>query len=148
MTRVDDAVTKFKNGFNCAQAVLFAFSEEYGLNKELALKVASAFGGGIARNGRICGAVTGALMVIGLKYGMTKSSDEESKIQTYKMANDFMNEFEDNHTSYVCKDLIGFDISDTNEREKAFKSEVFNRICPKLVGNAVEILEKILKNKG
>ncbi|NHI93601.1 MAG: C_GCAxxG_C_C family protein [Candidatus Lokiarchaeota archaeon] len=144
MKRVDNAINYFNNGYNCAQAVLASFGAEFDMNKELAFKVAAAFGGGIARCGRTCGAVTGALMVIGLKYGMTKIGDNESKNKTYSIANEFINEFEGNHSSIICKDLIGFDMSDKKEREQAFNREVFNRICPKLVKNAVEILEKIL----
>jgi C_GCAxxG_C_C family probable redox protein len=73
--RAQLAVSRFKDGFSCSQAVLSAFSDTYGLDLPLYLKISQPFGGGIAHLGDICGAVSEALMVIGLKYGWTKAED-------------------------------------------------------------------------
>ncbi|MDD2550794.1 MAG: C-GCAxxG-C-C family protein, partial [Bacteroidales bacterium] len=75
---VSEALELFKSGFNCSQAVLAAFSEECGISRETALKIACPFGGGIGGYGRTCGALTGGLMVIGLKYGATKATNLEA----------------------------------------------------------------------
>ena len=83
MSKIDTAVSGFKEGFNCAQSVLSAFSEELGLTRETALKIACPFGGGMARQAETCGAVTGAFMVIGLKYGQASKADKASKNRTY-----------------------------------------------------------------
>ena len=77
-SKVEKSANYFKNGFNCAQAVLAAFAEGFGLSEEMALKVATQFGGG-ARKGEMCGAVSGALMVLGLKFGHYHYNAPEEK---------------------------------------------------------------------
>ena len=79
MNQVECALSCFQEGFSCAQAVLSAYGPQYGLDRELALKVAGAFGGGMGHMGQVCGAVTGAFMVIGLKYGKTCAEDNETR---------------------------------------------------------------------
>jgi len=79
MSKTEIALEKFLKGFNCSQAIFITYSQELGLNEEIASKIASPFGGGFASSGYICGVVTGALMVIGLKYGNTKPEDKEVK---------------------------------------------------------------------
>lgn len=92
MSRVDKAVAYFDNNFNCAQAVFTTFATELGIEEELALRIATQFGGG-ARKGEMCGAVSGALMVLGLKYGHIHAEDNEEKSRAYQIAQDFMNRF-------------------------------------------------------
>ena len=79
MDRIKQAVTAFKEGFSCSQAVFSALSESSGLERNTALKISQPFGGGIAHMGDTCGAVTGAFMAIGLQYGRTKAEDAEAK---------------------------------------------------------------------
>ena len=95
----DKAVTCFCDGFNCSQAVLISHCEELGLDKENALKIACAFGGGMSHTGEACGAVTGALMLIGLKYGKYKKEDSLSKEKTYTLAQKYTNAFKKEHGS-------------------------------------------------
>jgi C_GCAxxG_C_C family probable redox protein len=80
MDKVDSAVSSFKEGFNCSQSVFSTYSRLFGLNHEVALKIAQGFGGGFARMGQTCGAVTGAFMVIGLKYGKVKAGSKRKNI--------------------------------------------------------------------
>ena len=68
-TKSDIAAEIFSKGFSCSQAVFASLSSEYGVDSDTAKKIAGAFGGGIASNGELCGAVSGALMAIGLKHG-------------------------------------------------------------------------------
>ena len=143
MNKVEYAVSCFKEGFSCAQAVLSVFGEEFGLNRECALRVAGAFGGGMAQMGKTCGAVTGAFMVIGLKYGKTKAEDEETKKKAYSLVREFVERFKSRNGSIVCKELIGCDIS-TPEGLKRAKEEKFTIVCPRLVQDALEIIEQIL----
>ena len=73
MTKSDEALASFRNRFTCSSAVFSAFSDELGLDRDTAKKIACGFGAGISKTGNICGAVSGAIMVIGLKYGKTEA---------------------------------------------------------------------------
>ncbi len=106
--------------------------------------MAGAFGGGMARMGETCGAVTGALMVIGLKYGMTQAKDEAARDKTYKLAQEFAERFKARHKSMLCRELLGYDLSKPEQRKAAFDKGLFTTICPQFVRDAVEIVEQLL----
>ena len=144
MDKSEQAIATFKQGYNCSQSILHAFSPEYGLDPVLALKIGSAFGGGIGRQGGTCGAVTGAFMVIGLKYGMTFAEDRKSIEKTYEKVNEFTAEFKKRRGSVVCRDLLGCDISDHESLQRARQQELFKKLCPDYIKSAVEILEELL----
>jgi len=74
MSRVEEAVSCFADGFSCSQSIVSTYGTEFGVDREKALKISTGFGGGMGRLGGTCGAVTGAIMVIGLKYGIPGSS--------------------------------------------------------------------------
>jgi len=74
-----EATEMFKGGFHCSQVILSFFAEKYGLDPDLALKISSPFGGGLGGLGKICGALTGGMLVLGLKYGYILPSDTEKK---------------------------------------------------------------------
>jgi C_GCAxxG_C_C family probable redox protein len=124
--------------------VLSSFGDQFGLERELALKVAGAFGGGMARMGDTCGAVTGALMAIGLKYGMTQAKDEGARDKTYKLAQEFAAKFKERHRSINCRELLGYDLSKPEERKAALEKGVFTTLCPQFVQDAAEIVEQLL----
>lgn len=144
MSRAETAKKQFEKGFHCAPAVLSTYSEQFGLEKALALKIASGFGAGIGRMGRTCGAVTGALMVIGLKHGQVNLADEEASQRTYTLAEEFIGRFTKLHGSTECKELIGYDLSDPGELRLARDSGVFQSKCPGFVYDAACILEDVL----
>jgi C_GCAxxG_C_C family probable redox protein len=144
MDKADQATATFKQGYNCSQSVLSAFSPEYGLDPVLALKIGSAFGGGMGRQGAACGAVTGAYMVIGLKYGMTFAGDRGAIEKTYEKVNEFTARFRQQHGTVICRDLLGCDISDSEALQQARKKGLFQTLCPAYVKSAVEILEELL----
>jgi C_GCAxxG_C_C family probable redox protein len=125
LSRAEEAKKQFEKGFSCAPAVLSTYSEQLGLEKALALKIACGFGGGIGRMGRTCGAVTGALMVIGLKHGQVNLADEESQKRTYTLVKEFVDKFTTLHGSIECRELIGYDLSNSDERKLARDSGVF-----------------------
>jgi C_GCAxxG_C_C family probable redox protein len=147
MSRVEQAISCFKEGFTCSQAILSTFCESLGLEKEIALKVAQAFGGGIARMGKTCGAVTGAFMVIGLKFGRIKIDDNEGKEKTYSLVEEFVRRFTAMNGTIVCNELLGYDISTPEGLKQAGENQLFDRLCPRLVQNSAEILEEILQSK-
>ena len=144
MSRADEAKKQFEKGFLCAPAVLSTYSEQFGLEKALALKIACGFGAGIGRMGRTCGAVTGALMVIGLKYGQANLADVESREKTYKLIKEFVANFTALHGSIECKELIGYDLSDSGGIKLARERGVFTNKCPSFVYDSACILEDIL----
>ena len=144
MDRVEQAVKRFNSGFNCSQSVFSAFCEDLGLETEKALKIATAFGGGMGHMGETCGAVTGAFMVIGLKHGRYDPSDSESKEKTYSLVSEFSRRFKDVYGSVRCTELLGYDLGTKEGMESARKNDLFNTLCVDFVKNAVEILEQIL----
>jgi C_GCAxxG_C_C family probable redox protein len=144
MTKTDDALESFRKGFTCSAAVFSAFSDELGLDPGTAKKVACGFGAGIAKTGNICGAVSGAVMVIGLKYGKTMPGDDAATEKTRAMVRKFMQEFTRRHGSVCCTELLGYDLSIPDRYEKARDSRLFVTKCPELVSDAAAILENIL----
>jgi C_GCAxxG_C_C family probable redox protein len=143
MGNADEAKGIYKEGFSCSMAVLGAYCEQFGLDKKQAYKVSSGFGGGMHLD-QTCGAVTGAIMVIGLKYGRTRADDVEAKMKTAKMTNEFAKKFKARHGSISCTDLIGCNISTLEGFEEAKKKDLFKQVCPKYVISAAEILDEML----
>jgi len=145
MNRVERAVSCFKEGFSCSQAILSTYGEQFGLNREMALKVSGAFGGGMGRMGETCGAVTGAFMVIGLKYGKTKVEDEQTKERAYNLVKEFVDKFRSRNGSIVCRELLGCDISTPDGMKIIREKKLITTLCPKFVQDAAEIIEQILE---
>lgn len=143
MNRADRAIELFNNNFNCSQAVFTVFATEYGISEELALKLATSFGGG-ARSGEMCGAVSGALMVLGLKYGHFNAENNEQKQKAYSLGQEFVRRFKEKNNSIVCRDLLGYDLSKADEFEIIASKGLFKTICPNMVRDAVNILEQML----
>ena len=141
--KIEKAVERFNNGFNCSQAVFASYSEQFGLDCERAFKVATGFGGGM-RMGETCGAVTGAFMVLGLKYGNTTAQNQQAKEKTYEMIIEFTNRFKALNGSVSCRELLGCDISTPEGQKKARDEGLFSAVCPEMVKNAAEILEEML----
>ena len=134
----------FAEGFNCAQAVLTSHVRQFDLEPETALKLSAAFGAGMGRKGEVCGAVTGALMAIGLASGPTSAGDKEAKERTYRLARRFLDEFAQKNGSIQCRELLGCRIDEAEGLEKARQQGLFTTICPKLVDEASEILDQML----
>ncbi len=141
----EQAVRKFRKGFNCSQAVLSVYAEEFGLCRETALKIACGFGGGMGRMALTCGAVTGAFMVIGLKYGNVDANEKEIKEKTYGLVREFARRFEKRNGPSICRELLGCDISGPEGLKSAKDNGLFDSVCPGLVRDAVEILEEMLE---
>ncbi len=139
----EEAVKRFKKGFNCSQAVFGTFSEQFGLDCDRASKVATGFGGGM-RMGGTCGVVTGAFMVLGLKYGNSTAKDKEGKAKTYKKIEEFTNRFKNRNSSVTCRELLDCDISTPEGMKEAQSKGLFSSTCPRMVQDAVEILEEML----
>lgn len=143
MNHVEKALDLFEKKYHCSQAVFAAFSEEYGLSKDKALKIGGCFGSGM-RKGEVCGACTGALMVLGLKYGKSRVDDEDSKVKSDEVCDKFLDEFKQENGSYICNTLLKCDISTPEGVKYALDNNLFTEFCPKMVESAVIITEKIL----
>ncbi len=137
-----NAVDYHLEGYNCAQSVLLAMFEHWGGKNDLIPKVATAFGGGIGRSGSVCGALAGGVIFIGAKYGTNGSSADE-RTEAYDIANKFYSQFWARNGSTLCRELIGYNLSDPEEMERARKANVFHEKCSGFVRSAVEILMEI-----
>ena len=144
MTRADDAVSLFCQGFSCSQAVAAAFAEDFGLDRDMALRVSQPFGGGIARRADWCGAITGAFLAIGLKHGRTRAEDAAARDRTYALVQEFIRLFTARHGHIRCRDLLGCDIGTPEGQKKAEEMNLHKTRCEDFVRDAVAILEDIL----
>ena len=143
MERSENAKELFLSGNNCAQSVLLSFAEDMGYSKELALKVSAGFGGGMGREQHICGAVTGAIMVLGILKGEKASDNNELKSQTYSSVKLFLEKFTDDFQSTNCGELTGCDFKSDAGNEKFKNERVMEKICAPCVKRAVEIVEAL-----
>ncbi len=138
------ATEYYESNFNCAQAVFTTFAKEEGIPEELALKIATQFGGG-CRKGEVCGAVSGALMVLGLLRGHCHRNAPEEKERAYSIGEEFMDRFIAENGTVVCRELLGYDLTKAEEKEKIRELGLFQTMCPKMVQSATEIVEGMLK---
>ncbi|MBN2544213.1 MAG: C_GCAxxG_C_C family protein [Spirochaetes bacterium] len=144
MSKEEMAIDYFKNGFNCAQSVLSAFMKDFNLDEISALKIAGGFGAGMGRLMETCGAVSGAYMVLGLKYGKYKKEDNESKEKTYSMVMEFNRSFREKFKSTNCGELLNCDLK-TEEGRKYFNdNNLKEAVCEKCVEMAVSIIKKMI----
>jgi C_GCAxxG_C_C family probable redox protein len=137
MNSIEEAVQLFEEGYVCSQAVFAAFSEGYGLPKNQALKIGACFGSGM-RKGEVCGACTGALMALGLKYG-------DEKVKSDEVCNKFLDLFKEENGSIICRDLLNCDISTEDGVKYALDNNLFKEFCPKMVESAAKIVDEILE---
>ena len=136
MEHVDKALDLFESKFNCAQAVFASFSQELGLDEKQALKIGGCFGSGM-RKGEVCGACTGAIMALGLKYGENKSKSDEMCVK-------FLDSFKKENGSYICRDLLDCDIRTEEGIKYAIDNNLFKEICPKMVESATKITQELI----
>ena len=143
-----EAIDTFKNGYNCAQSVLSVFAQELGMSKDAAMKLASPFGSGIAYMQETCGAVTGGLMAIGLKYGKGENGTTEEKERAYDMSRHFIAEFKKQHETLRCLDLMdGLDMTTPEGMKEIVERDLFRLRCAKHVTDAIVLVEKIIDKK-
>lgn len=140
---VDKALSYFRSGYNCAESMLLAIAKDaLGTDSDLIPKIATGFGGGISRQGYVCGAVSGAVMGFGLKYG--RNSPEELRAKTYNRVVKFYRRFLEKFGSVVCKELSGCDLS-TKEGIRKFREEnVHEQKCSHFVSGAIEIFMSLI----
>jgi C_GCAxxG_C_C family probable redox protein len=143
MSNSNNAKAIYSEGFSCAPAVVATYCEQLGLERDQALKIATGFGGGM-HLGQTCGAVTGAIMVVGLKYGKSKADDNKAREKTYEVSKRVAAKFKARHGSIECKALLGCDITTPEGMKLARDKKLFTTICVEYVAAAAEILDEIL----
>ena len=144
LATVDRAEALFRAGFSCSQAVLMAFAPGLGMDERQAALVASAFGGGMARHGWTCGALTGALMAVGLHAGHASAQDTATKDELYARVQALVVRFEERHGATSCRQLTGADMLDPASRQAAADRGVFKTLCPELVRSAAMLVAETL----
>ncbi len=147
MTHKEKALALFGQRYLCSQAVLAAFAEECGLTEKQALKLGACFGSGM-RKGEVCGACTGALMVLGSLYWQYDKPNPESREISNTVSAKMMERFAAVCGSYLCNDLLGCDISTPEGARYAQEHKLFTEVCPKMVANAVDVLEQIIEEES
>ena len=145
MNRTEQAVHYFEQGYLCSQSILATFAPQSGFDQETAFRIAAGFGAGMGRMGEVCGALTGAFMVIGLRFGHTSGEDMVNKDLTYQHVQMVADQFRNRHGTILCRELIGCDLN-TPEGQEAFKVVQASGGCGKYVAmaarTAVELLDK------
>lgn len=143
MERSEQAKELFLSGYNCAQAVVLSFADELKFSKELGQKVAAGFGGGMGKQQETCGAVTGAIMVLGILKGEKVNNNDELKSQTYASVKELTRDFVAEYQTTQCRDLIGCDLNTPEGSEKFKEEKIMETVCAGCVGRAVQIVESI-----
>ena len=143
------AIKMFSRGYNCAQAVLYAFCEDVGIDRNTALKLASGFGGGMGRAGEVCGAITGGILVLGLKYGRGEGQSEWKTEFTYEKTSDLMNKFTEIHGTVICRELLGVENLEFKKAQKRLMwYGLYKKVCIPAVKTVVEVIERLLRQQN
>jgi C_GCAxxG_C_C family probable redox protein len=142
MSNADKAVALFDR-FNCAQSVFAACGAGEELSEPMCLQLAGPFGGGMGRMGETCGAVTGALLVLGIRYGREMATDPvQARGPLYERVAKLANSFRERNGGLTCRELTGCDLR-TPEGQEQFKArDLHHTLCRKLVASAAELLEE------
>lgn len=149
MHRKERALELFSNRCNCSQAVFAAFRQIKVLDEASALRLATMFGGGVAGSGGgMCGAVTGALLVLSMRYGMGGIEELANKRKTYELGRQFIEEFEKRMGSGRCESILGLCIGEPENLQKARELKLFETVCVSAVATASDILEEMLCAEG
>lgn len=138
--RIERAVSLFKEGYNCAQSVVAAFADMYGLTEEQALKMSASFGGGIGRMRLTCGAACGMFILAGLETGATRGDDREGKSANYQLVQQLAEEFKRRNGSLTCAELLGLKKPEGTPQAEARTDQYYaKRPCSKMVEEAARI---------
>ena len=150
--RVERAVENFMQGYGCCQSVVAAFADLYGMDDNMAKRVAAGFGGGVGRMRMMCGAVSGIVMLVGLDCGQTEGSDREGKSACYKVVQELLAKSKEQNGSLICAEILGI-----NGYDRAVCSYVASprtaeyykqRPCAAKVESAARIFAEYLRRKG
>jgi C_GCAxxG_C_C family probable redox protein len=149
MRRNEVAAGKFLEGYNCAQAVLYSFCDDLNLDKDTALRLACGFGAGIGRKEEVCGAVSGGIMALGIKYGRGENGERSLTEGTYQEVRKLMERFVKKHGTYICRSLLGgCELTDPEGQMEFKQKDLYNKVCKECVCSVVEIVEELMIEKS
>lgn len=143
--RVEQAVNLFVDGYSCAQSILAVYGPSLGVEKNAALRLAAPLGGGMSRTDGPCGAATGALLVLGLKFGHSHPEDEEAAERIRNLTQDYLSRYDERKGSTMCTDILGHDLSKPGVPEKVKEGQLAAETCPDAVRTAAQLLEEYLE---
>ncbi len=146
MTRKEKAMAYFRQGYNCAQAVVLAFADLTDMDEATLSRMSCSFGGGMGRLREVCGTVTGMFLVTGLLRGYDGAETGEVKAAHYARIQALAKEFEKQNGSIVCRELLALRQKHRDDPTPEARTEAYyaGRPCVELVGSAAEILENYL----
>ena len=146
MNRQEKAVEKFSNGYNCAQAVVMAFADKLGLSEEQCAIMSEGFGGGMGRTRSVCGAVSGMVMLAGLKLSGGKAKDMETRTKIYQAVQAMIGKFKAEMGTTICAELLGEQLPKDKGAVPTERNESFykKRPCSELVRICTAIAEETL----
>lgn len=136
----------FLEGYNCTQSVVGAFCEDMGLEMDQAMRMVSAFGGGMGRLREVCGTFSGMLFVLGFFYGYDQPKDYEGKKELYAHVQELAAEFRKDQGSIICRELLGIDGRNSSPVPEKRTAEYYRkRPCPELAAFAADLLEQYME---
>lgn len=150
MNEVNKARELFLEGFNCSQSVFCAFCHRFDIDEDTAKKISAGLGGGIGRQREVCGAVSGAAMVLGSIAAATNGDDNKSKAENYELVREFCERFKALHETIICRDLLRLSAEKKETAKPDDRTAAYykNRPCLKIVEDAAEILTKMIEEKN
>ena len=141
---VEQAVAFYQQGYTCTQSILASFARRYDLQQNLAFRIGEPFGAGTSCTGDMCGAVTGAIMVLGLQYGPAHNDDVAARSYTYQRVHELIQRLKVSHDSIQCTDLLGYNLNDPQQLQTVREKGLFMQLCPILVRDAAQILIEMI----
>lgn len=150
MTKGEIAKQYFLQGYNCSQSVLLAFCDDLGIDEQTALLIASPFGGGMGRMREVCGTLSGAYMVLGLKHGYSEPKDTKGKAKLYSEVQELAAKFKEENGSIICRELLNLRIKGKDAPVPSERTEEYYkaRPCPELCRYSADMLDEFLKSKA
>ncbi|MGB7538832.1 MAG: C-GCAxxG-C-C family protein [Anaerolineales bacterium] len=145
MDRAERAAAYMRGGLTCAQSVVKAFAGELEMEENAAVKMASSFGAGLACNGYVCGAVSGAALVLGARFGFTDPAESGARERIYGKVNGMLERFQKEHGTILCRELLAIDPKNPEEWKRVREAGAFTAKCPLYVESAAKLVEDILK---
>ena len=149
MTKGEIAKQYFLEGCNCSQAVLLAFCDDLGFDRQTAMLIASPFGGGMGRLREVCGTLSGAFMVLGLKRGCNDPKNTQDKSRLYSEVQELAARFKEDNVSIICRELLGLRIKGKDSPAASQRTDEYykSRPCPELCRYTADLLDEFLKSR-
>ncbi|MBN2230944.1 MAG: C_GCAxxG_C_C family protein [Candidatus Thorarchaeota archaeon] len=141
------ALRLFSKDYNCAQSVMKAILVAVDMDFNEIVFLAAGLGGGVSHEGNVCGAVSGAVAALGVINSRISNDVQQHKQNTYIDGEKFIQRFKKEHSTIICRDLTGINISNKASLDKAIRDGTFERTCPAFVENAVRYALELVENK-